>query len=353
MINSKANYETILENENSIKKLLLHPEKCAAIMDVIEQKQDVDFLPPICIELHLTNICNLNCTWCIDKKIREKSLQEIPFENVIKLLDILENTKVGITIEGGGEPTMYSKFNEFITECYKRNIQIGLITNGTNRINKELLKCFTFIRVSLDAATPEEYVTEKGKDCFKNVIENIRYIKENSESVVLGVSYVLNNRNYSNMKNLFEIFEGIGINYFRIRHIEENANLAISMETLERIEREINQYSEQTKINVSFSKNINFGQTNNNNLPCIAHSLRALILATGDVCVCAKRRHDPLVIGNINSDNFFSIWNSEERRQATKKLMLKENQIGCTICRITKYNEIFCSMADVKTSRFI
>ena len=181
MINSKDNYETILENENSIKKLLLHPEKCAAIMDVIEQKQDVDFLPPICIELHLTNICNLNCTWCIDKKIREKSLQEIPFENVIKLLDILENTKVGITIEGGGEPTMYSKFNEFITECYKRNIQIGLITNGTNRINKELLKCFTFIRVSLDAATPEEYVTEKGKDCFKNVIENIRYIKENSE----------------------------------------------------------------------------------------------------------------------------------------------------------------------------
>lgn len=61
---------------------------------------------------------------------------------------------------------------------------------------RELLKCFTFIRVSLDAATPEEYVTEKGKDCFKNVIENIRYIKENSESVVLGVSYVLNNRNY-------------------------------------------------------------------------------------------------------------------------------------------------------------
>lgn len=338
--------------ENSVNKLLLHTIKCQNIMDIALNKRMYDPSLPICIELHLTNVCNLNCDWCIDKNIRCYQ-EEIPLPSLIRLLENIKGSNIGITIEGGGEPTMHKCFDEFISECYKRNISIGLITNGTKHISKELLKCFNFIRVSIDASTPEEYLIEKGKDYFYSVIDNLRHIRENNKDLVLGLSYVLNNRNYKNLNILFNELRGIDINFLRLRNVEENENLSLTESMMEEVKQTLDKYCLEYSIKAVLSTETQTTQTDNNNLPCIAHSLRAMINATGDVFLCSKRRHDPIVIGNINSDDFLDVWNSDKRIHAAMKLLDKNNQKGCSVCRVTKYNELFLNVTKVKSQNFI
>jgi radical SAM protein with 4Fe4S-binding SPASM domain len=91
----------------------------------------------------------------------------------------------------------------------------------------------------------------------------------------------------------------------------------------------------------------------NNDLPCIAHSLRAIIHADGNVVLCEKRRHDMITLGNINQDKFSDIWRSDEHIDASQKLLDSENQRGCAVCRVTKFNEIFMELCEVETPHFI
>lgn len=339
-------------NENSINKLLLNSIKCKNLIDIAFNRMDYDSSLPISIELHLTNRCNLNCEWCVDRPIR-KNIEEIPFSSLLRLLDFLEGNNIGITIEGGGEPTVYAHFEEFVLECAKRNINIGLITNGVKRLSPTIIQYFNWIRVSLDAATPEEYIREKGKDYFNTIIENIRFMRENSRELVLGVSYVLTNRNYQSLCKLFVLLEDIRINYIRFRNVEEYKELTLTASMMDEVQETIDKFKLKLPINMILSTDTQTCQSNNNMLPCIAHSLRSIIHANGEVVLCEKRRHDPIVLGNIINDDFLEIWNSEKRISAARKLLNKDSQNGCTICRITKFNELFHGLTQVKTSNFI
>ncbi len=340
------------EYENSLTKLFLHSNKSANIVGVCQEKIEYDSSLPICIEIHLTNKCNLLCEWCIDKHIRGKN-EEIPFSSLLRLLDFLEGSQIGFVIEGGGEPTLHSKFNEFVLECNKRNISTGLITNGTTRLKKETIDCFDFIRVSTDATSREEYIVEKGKDYFDTIIDNVRFIRECNKEVTLGLSYVLTQRNYKNIYRLFDIISDMNINYVRLRNIEENDELSLTESMMGDVQNTIDKYKDIVSTKMVLSAEVNTNQENNNNLPCVAHSLRSVIHANGDVVMCTKRRHDPIILGNINETEFLDIWNSEKRIDACKKLMDRKNQVGCTICRITKYNELFYNLVKVKTRNFI
>lgn len=338
--------------ENSMKKLLLHPEKTKRILEVANDVTPCDLTMPICIELHITNLCNLNCEWCIDQKIRANKAV-LPIETLIRLLDSIKGSEIGITIEGGGEPTMHPDFETFIKACHERNIHIGLITNGTRRLSTEIIPYFDYFRVSLDSSNPEEYIVEKGVDHFHDVISNLHFIRKHNEECTLGVSYVLNRRNYQHLSQLFEVTKDMELNFIRMRNVEENIELSLTPEMMLEVEHRIDEYQKDKNVGIVLSKDTQTGQTDNMNLPCIAHSLRALILASGDVMMCAKRRHDPIYLGNINEQDFGEIWNSEKRVEASKKLREAENQMGCAVCRITKFNELFYNISKVKSKNFV
>ena len=339
-------------NEVSITKLLLNSVKCGNLTDMAFNRAYFDPTFPISIELHLTNRCNLRCEWCVDKPIRG-NFQDIPYESLLGLLDFLEGKNIGVTIEGGGEPTVYRYFDKFVLACQERNINIGLITNGVKRLSDQIVRCFNWIRVSLDASTPEEYKKEKGKDCFDTILNNLQSIRESSKSVVLGASYVLTRRNYQNLPLLFGRLAGSGINYIRFRNVEEQEKLTLTKTMMEEVEQAVWAAQQEMPFDIFLSNQVDTDQSDNNGLPCIAHSLRSIIHAGGEVVLCEKRRHDPVVLGNIAEQDFSEIWNSQTRIQASKKLLDVRSQQGCKTCRITKFNELFYDLTQVKTSSFI
>lgn len=58
------------EFEYSKLKLLLNKEKVNSILSVQKKDKKMDERFPISVELHLTDLCNLNCQWCTDKELR-------------------------------------------------------------------------------------------------------------------------------------------------------------------------------------------------------------------------------------------------------------------------------------------
>lgn len=342
------NYDTY---EFSPLKLLFNSHKCENIINILKGKIDFDPTLPISIELHLTNKCNLACEWCVDQKIR-KGGKSLAFDSLIRLLDDLEDKNVGLTIEGGGEPTLYSFFEDFVIEANRRGISLGLITNGVYPIKLSLLHCFRWLRISVDASTPEEYIIEKGGDGFSNVISNIKRMCEAKKGTILGVSYVLTKRNCKWIPTFLNTMQTLGLDYVQFRNVEENTHLKLEKEQMDELGKEIEQKFTRQTLCVRLDSHFR-DVCANNNLSCVAHSLRSIIHADGDVLLCEKRRHDAISIGNINTDSFLDIWNASARRHATKKLLNPESQKGCTECRIASYNQLFADLCRVKTIHFI
>lgn len=125
------------------------PIKVLLDKDVIHNATVHEKLTPVHIQFLPTNRCNLNCNFCSCSE-RNKNL-EINFEHAKRIIDKCKHlgTK-SVTITGGGEPLLYSKFDELVDYFWKNDIKIGLVSNGLllHKAKKDCLKKLTWCRIS-------------------------------------------------------------------------------------------------------------------------------------------------------------------------------------------------------------
>lgn len=333
-------------------KLLLNYKKVESILDVYKGNKIYDEMYPISIDLHLTNACNLRCSWCTDKELMKCGAM-LQYDKVIKLLDEFAEHSTGVTLEGGGEPTLHKDFSRIVDYAVSKDIHLGLITNGTIDISKDAYK-FRWIRVSLDSCNAEEYKKEKGVDRFDTVLENLSKYCEcrNPQKNFIGVGYVITKRNMNNLKELVECLDDIGVDYIYFRPVEEADDILPSVQDMLKLKKDLIEWTENRRIKYLISIKDRVVK-NNNQLPCVAHSITSIVHADGTVNLCEKRRHDEICLGNINDQSFTEIWRSENRRISTNKLLCKECQNGCDVCRITGFNELFDQLTRMNTKHFI
>lgn len=80
------------------------------------------------VYIEITNICNLNCSFCPGHKRRPKEMSAADFKAVLdKTHHIGENFYLHLM----GEPTAHSQFGEIIDICNSYNIRPNITTNGT------------------------------------------------------------------------------------------------------------------------------------------------------------------------------------------------------------------------------
>lgn len=337
--------------ETGVEKIILFPEKVKAYRSQQEAKADPTF--PISVELSLSNRCNLECIWCSDLELRKKSDNDIDFEVLKRLFrNLAENGTTGIVIEGGGEPTLYSKFNDVVAYIKSLGMSVGLITNGVRMQYEEHLDDFNWIRISLDAANKEQFYQGKKRNLFERVMSNIEKIGRHTTNThtVLGVGYVLTNGNVDSVEQLTLNLRKLNVDYVQIRPVIDHKNLSIDVN-----------FSYLTKhATPTFAVNIhNLDEnkvTGNYGLPCRAHSLSAVIDATGDVFVCGRLTkynwYPPL--GNLYNDSFHDIWHGQERNSQSRQLLDKNYcRKWCPECRLTKYNVLIDKTLEIKTTDFI
>jgi sulfatase maturation enzyme AslB (radical SAM superfamily) len=119
-------------------------------------------LAPLSINLDLTTVCNYRCTHCIDwdmlntrHKYREQELRDS-----LRLMQ--ERGLRSVILIGGGEPTLYPRFADFVGYLKELGLQVAIVSNGSRGrvlVDAALpLDERDWIRLSLDAGSNELFV---------------------------------------------------------------------------------------------------------------------------------------------------------------------------------------------------
>jgi len=208
--------------------------------------------PKTIISTHISpeGACNLKCPYCSVTYRDTHNRIEI---NRIKsyVTKLKEYGLKAVILTGGGEPTLYKNFNELVEWLHKENLSIGLITNGTqtHRISKEVLKYFSWVRVSINIF-----------DDWQNKI--LFPYKDVSEDCVIGCSIVytgeheLSQKEQTNWVELFRkvstVADQCGATYIRVlpNCLLEQNQLLLQHESLENLLKEAkdSRYFQQYKI---------------------------------------------------------------------------------------------------------
>lgn len=333
-------------SETGLEKMFLFPEKIKQL-----QNGRMDQTYPVSVELSLTNICNFKCDWCSDGDLRERLGGELTLEKLQKIfIDLHKGGTRGLVIEGGGEPMLHPQFNEIVRSAAETGLAIGLITNGSVKIKKEIIDIFEWIRISLDAATPEQHSNWKKVDMFEKVMNNIRFIGEYKNKTTLGIGYVVTKHNVSNLENLLLRLRLYNVDYIQLRPVIDHPELSSKVDLSHLKKFEMPNF----KVDIQAMRaNI---ETGNSGKPCIAHSLSSVITADGGVYLCGRLNIYEWVkpVGNLHESSFKGIWLGDERKKQMSEVADPDFcRNHCPECRMTKYNLLLDRAKNIKTRSFI
>ncbi|MBU1076184.1 MAG: radical SAM protein [Spirochaetes bacterium] len=335
--------------EIGLEKIMLFPDKIEIFNRINIDQEKMDTSYPVSVELSLTNRCNLNCGWCSDAGIRKKAMVDLDFKVLKQLIDDLkENGCKGVVIEGGGEPTLYEKFNDVVQYIHDQGMSIGLFTNGVLLPYKDIIDHFSWIRISLDACSKDNYKKLKGIDKFNQVLENAHIIADHN--AVCGIGYVVTRDNIDNLDSLVMTLRSLDVNYIQFRPVIDHPELSVK-DDLEYLLK----YSNEKFSVLTDAMNENRIK-GNANCPCIAHSLNSVITADGDVYLCGRLNIHPnwKPIGNLYKNTFKEIWLGKERKEQILKVIDPEFcKANCPECKLTKYNVLFNKLGKMMTVDFI
>lgn len=195
-------------------------------LDSLEKNEDIK--PPIHIRIKPTNVCNHNCWYCaykVDNLQLGQDMVErdfIPLEKMMEIIDDCKNMGVkAITFSGGGEPFTYRYFTETIKKVIESNIKFASLTNGS-KLKDEIAELFAFnatwLRVSIDGWDGESYSKYRGvkENAFSKLLNNMENFQKLNGSCALGVSYIVDNKNYNHIYDFAKMMKNIGVNSIKI-----------------------------------------------------------------------------------------------------------------------------------------
>lgn len=291
------------------------------------------------MEFHPTDLCNLSCKGCTyghdDPELKPPPVQ-FPFDKIERIALLQPRSMVVI---GGGEPTLYKdpknkyRFQEMVEEVRRANpgIKLALVSNGTFKPPGNWPCAFSWIRLSLDAATRETYRRFRGKPMFDRVIEVfLAYL--DTDVPYVGISFLFAKTNvheYAEVARFIHelvkrerphALHKVNIQYRPLRRdpyqYDRPFTEAVGEEAIDRVVCDLKELAGSSKEMASFLRN----QTNatailgGNSHPahefkrCYYSRTFCIVRANGELRPCFIRVQEPdFVLGNIGTDRLETI----------------------------------------------
>lgn len=294
--------------------------KICYYLDEVEKMQDGEYVNPVSCEIDLSNKCMLDCYYCMYKNYRKKNLVNLS-ENICRRL-FVELRELGVkslTFTGGGEPLMAPFFNNAVSLALYLGFEVGLITNGVKLMEVSEPEKFKFIRVSVDAVSPETYCSIKGKNVFFVVMENIRRLID--RKIRIGVSFVVCKENQHEMEKAEFVFTNLGVDYIQFKPAWVNG--------------ESYKFSSPPKL--AGKTIITERHKAENHLPCQIAGLVGIVGADANVYFCCQHRGEKqFKLGSLKDYSFRELW---ERR-----INIKFDIAKCPQCRYMNYAKEYINL---------
>jgi radical SAM protein with 4Fe4S-binding SPASM domain len=343
------------------------PYKVLHNLDLAHQSLRDPCTPPIHVQLDLSENCNHNCVFCffskdasntgmkrqnIAKGIGRRSLRTRELVSIISEIGQLGTR--AITLVGGGEPLMHPKLEAVLEAIVSAEIEYGVITNGTVRINGrvlELLGKATWIRVSLDAALAKTYARvhrpkNLSVDNFESTLRNLRTLREQCPNTDLGASFLIHPYNISEIARGAELCSNIGLDYIQYKPVYTKdrgdevrpllAEIKAQVDTARQME------SEHFKVIPLLGRLEDIAKPTREYEKCRIHLLNTQIGVDGKLYPCCVLKYvEDYSYGSIYEHSFSEIWASKKRTEVMKAL----DPADCPPCWYDKTNEVLDYLA--------
>ena len=245
------------------------------------KQREIELLSSVPIfDIELSSRCNLNCMMCPRTKLKRK-LETMSLDLIKILIDWLPGNAKAMLC-GLGEPLLNNGIFFLISSLKKRDIEVGITTNGLllteNNIEKMIDSGISLIQVSFNGSTKEIYDSIMRNSSFPTVIQNLLYLaKIKTPKLTVKLAITVQEQNKNDIKNIQKIATEFGFDVFlRKQHSRAGAIPSESPQVV-------------------------------HSSGCGIFPKVTFIAANGDVLSCCQDLAGEFVLGNINHNTFASI----------------------------------------------
>lgn len=249
------------------------------------------------IYVEITNICNLNCSFC-PKNIRKSETMTLE-EFAYIANEIKEYTDL-IYLHVKGEPLLHQDLDKILDICEKYNLMVNLTTNGTLLKEKmDVLKNSSAVRqinISIHSAMVNNNTNEYIEKYMNDVISSVNELKE--KIISYRMWNIKDKTNIEQNKPILDILE-------KKYDILDLFNIACKNKSI------------KLKDNVYINQDIEFEWPNINNKEisscgkCLGLKQQIAILVNGDVVPCCLDENANMKLGNLFDTKLIDILNDK------------------------------------------
>ncbi len=275
--------------------------------------------------LELTLRCNENCIHC-GSRCNDVKSEELSLADYKRILDEVKadfGTKEKMLCITGGEPLLRRDFFDIMAYANDLGFNWGMTSNGTlitPEVAQKLHDCgMKTISISIDGLPETHDAIRRTKDGFSRAMAGIEALIAVGGFKSIQVTTVVNHQNIGQLDALYEIFDKMDIDSWRVLNTEpigrakDNPELLLTKEdyrTLfefirnKRIAGEPVVYGCSHYLGTEYEREVRDWY-----FLCTAGIYTASIAANGDILACLDiERRPELVQGNILRDRFRDVW---------------------------------------------
>ena len=274
----------------------------------------------------VTYRCNAKCTMCNRYKVPSKPEEELSVEAISKLPEMY------FTNITGGEPFIREDLKDIVRELYKKSERIVISTNGffTDRI-VDLCKEFPQIgiRISIEGLEQTNNEIRGLDDGFNRGYTTLKTLVDMGMKDV-GFGMTVQDKNAPDLVALYDISDELGMEFATASlhnsfyFVESNNiihdRLAVAQSFEDLINRLLSSNSPKKWFRAYFNHGlINYIFSQKRLLPCDMSFDTFFVDPYGDVMPCNGTKEKE-VMGNINTQTWDELWNSEEAEAVRRKV---------------------------------
>ncbi len=287
----------------------------------------IDFSYPKEVWLHITNRCNLKCAHCLFSDFLNNN-SEMPFEELIKIVDELNSSGTNIFIFTGGEPLIYPDLDKVLKHILDRNRdnKIAILTNGLliEKFYKKI-KNLDLSRIHFQVSCEgifENYENIR-KATFSEFLTAINFLQRNNLNYTLGIDLI-----DESIEKVIDFFLEKKVKFFHFfYHIPSGNGKNIETPYIELLAKKlIRAKNKCNNVNAEIDNFTSF-ETQVFTYPGIKHDLTScgieLVAISPDMKVyptAATVFQEKLCCGDLKKENFYSIWENSKILNKLRKM---------------------------------
>jgi MoaA/NifB/PqqE/SkfB family radical SAM enzyme len=348
------------------------PSKASAWPDRIQDLREGRQPYPVHVQIILSDLCDLDCPQCAyrlsgytSNQLFSVQRQDGSFNhNPNRMLDrdlvkqIIDDCVAmgvkAIQFTGGGEPTIHPQARELIAYAQDKGLDTALVTNGLHLDRmREVLPRLSWLRVSVDAATPETYAkvrpsfggkVERSKQNWEKLLAQMdratTHLREADSACVVGAGFVVQEENWREQAEFVKLFRDLGVDNVRISGAftpSGEAYHATYREEALAVEREAAALARGGfAVHARFSEKLDDLAARPDYKDCWYQQFTTYVGGDGNLyrcCVQSYNRHG--LIGNVKeAGGLKALWDSETKRQKFRSFDAR----SCSVCQLNDRN---------------